>query len=507
MEHTDVLAELDLTSAVESELQATTRLLPLRADQQALAERMSDVERYVRSGLRKDPAGQLTSILFASKQRGARPLNVWRLQDRVLYRALTQRLSASLPEQVRLRPSHAEFASLPLSNPDSRFINVTDISSFYVYVDHDILADELIAQTGDYSAVMALTDLLGNVMGGRVGIPQVHDSSDVLGDTYIDPIRRTLIRAGYDTYTYSDDFRIGAENLGQARSALELCASAAMRLGLVLNESKTFTFGRETYQETLGAWSEAEQRILEEEQLVDEAEVLGPYSDNGSVAPLNLHDLDLVEGGFDEDDAEGEVREDDERQGLVGRVWSIWANPKSENHRAPVVRQLLAKALPNLGEVDHTGPLGEIGELLRMAPDLTPAVANYLLALSEHGPGRRRSIRNQLHEIASADTLSEWQQVWIAHVAGRIRRTRTAPPYVEWLEDCVRTEEGSLAAHAAEALGRLRYGDPRLLADTLDRVGEEHRPPIVWALGRLDAKLALSVANSAMDRLLLPEDV
>lgn len=137
-------------------------------------------------------------------------------------------------------------------NQSNAYIASTDITAYYQYIDHDVLADELIAQTGDFHAVTALTDLLHQVMGGRVGIPQVHSSSDILGDTYIDPIRRTLIRAGYDAYSYADDFRIGCHNLGSARAALELCSAAAHELGLVLNDAKTFTYGRDTYDQALG---------------------------------------------------------------------------------------------------------------------------------------------------------------------------------------------------------------------------------------------------------------
>jgi hypothetical protein len=32
----------------------------------------------------------------------------------------------------------------------------------------------------------------------RVGLPQVHSASDVLGDTYIDPVRRRMLRKHAD---------------------------------------------------------------------------------------------------------------------------------------------------------------------------------------------------------------------------------------------------------------------------------------------------------------------
>jgi hypothetical protein len=90
-------------------------------------------------------------------------------------------------------------------------------------------------------AVDSLLAVLASTMGRSVGIPQVHPASDVLGDTYIDPVRRRMIRHGYYTFTYADDFRITAASLGRARAAVEACAIEIRRRGVVLNERKTLT--------------------------------------------------------------------------------------------------------------------------------------------------------------------------------------------------------------------------------------------------------------------------
>lgn len=505
-----LLDRLDLTTAVEEELASSTRLLPVRSDQQALADQASEVEKHIRAALRQNAHAELATVVFAAKQKGMRPLNLWRLQDRVLYRALTNLVAVSLPEQCRSRIAHSDFEQKPLENSDNNYISTTDISSFYVYVDHDLLADELVAQTGDYEVVTALTELLGQVMGRRVGLPQVHEASDVLGDTYIDPIRRKLVRAGYDTYTYSDDFRIGSKTLGQARAALELCASTALELGLVLKEPKTFTYGREKYRSSLGTRSEAEQRILNEEHLDDAARFfLGTgtrYTDDRVAMPqLDLHDLDEFDVGFAGDVAADVATVDAPRAAFGAGVWQIWSDPNSNNHNAPVVRSLLAHVLPDLGTVGERGPLDKLDELLRRAPDLTPNAATYLENYAMHSQLARSHVRTRINEVAAEDTLSEWQKIWLVHVAGDLRRTTRAPKYVPWLEECVRNGGGPLAGYAAAALGRIRHGDPDLLAARVDEVSEEWRPPIVWALGRLDPEKARGVTDTALERLLVPE--
>lgn len=511
-----LLARLDLRSALEAELRSTTQLLPSRADQQALVAHVDAAEGHLRAALLQSSNAKRASVVFASKKRGSRPLNLWRLQDRVFYRALTECLKAALPEHLRSRTLYADFAQAPMAKAENHFINVTDISSFYVYVDHDVLADELIAQTGDYEAVTALTGLLEQVMGGRVGLPQVHEASDTLGDTYIDPVRRRLIRAGYDAYSYSDDFRIGTTTLGQARSALELCASTARELGLVLNEAKTYTYSRERYQTTLDPQTEAEHRILQEEQLDEAARFLGSggkYEDAHAAivvtnsTPIDLADLAEAQTGFDTEDHEDSADSvTAEQAGLVRRVWEIWSNSTSENHRAPVVRQLLAHALPSLGAIGEVGPANSLDDLLRSAPDLTPPIAKYLVNLARESPFNTVLVQTQVESALNQDTLSEWQRIWLAHVAGNLGRLVGSTNITACLEYFVRSGSGPLVAYAAESLGRLQQGDALLLTQAVDAVSEEHRTSVLWALGQLDATQARNVASSALDRLLVPAE-
>ena len=52
-------------------------------------------------------------------------------------------------------------------------------------------------------------ELLQGGTGRQFGLPQMTQPSDVLGDLYVDPIRRNLVRLGYATGRYADDFRVG----------------------------------------------------------------------------------------------------------------------------------------------------------------------------------------------------------------------------------------------------------------------------------------------------------
>lgn len=506
MTPSSLLNQLDITAAVTAELGYTTKLLPIRTEQRILPHHIDRVVAIIEASLRQDRTAEPASVVLASKTKGSRPLNMWRLQDRVLYRALTDRLRVKLPEQLQQRGSHADFEAMPYNNELNTYIDCTDITAFYQYVDHDVLADELIAQTGDFHVVTALVELLGQVMGGRVGIPQVHDSSDVLGDTYIDPVRRKLIRAGYDAYCYADDFRVGCSTLGQARAALELCTSAAREIGLVLNDSKTYTYHRDTYAGTLNRRTVAEDSILTSMNLQEAAEMLlhGEYSDTDETLEPDFGQINDTTPSMDDEENSGAAFE---RNELVGGVWQVWEN-FPEHHRSQTFRQLLGEALPVLGSLGDVRPMNRLEDLLDAAPNLTPKIAAYLANLATRNSLDRSSVDRRMFGLVKSDRLSEWQMIWLAFAAASLQPNPFLAPVTsqmaEWLGDCVQTGSHILAAYAADALGQLKVGDGAVLAAARDRVTPEHRLPIMWALGRIDAELAETIADNGLERLMLP---
>lgn len=517
MNRSDLLGELDFDAAVVKELDSTTRLLPPTPVTAELKFRSNKVAKLIREELARGAQAKPASVVLAPKVRGSRPLNQWRMQDRVLYRALVERLRLQLPIELQSRRPHSEFEAAPYENQDNTYICSTDITAYYQYIDHDVLADELTAQTGDYHAVNALINLLEQVMGTRVGIPQVHASSDILGDTYIDPIRRTLIREGYDTYVYADDFRIGCSSLGQARASLELCANSARSLGLVLNDSKTRTYKRETYAPTLKPLSAAATALLEEMDLNRAAEFLmgGEYEDLGEPTPVAPDFSRFTDPTPGADDAESVTAPefDEEDSTLVLGVWEAWAsNP--DRHTDEFFRRFLGQALPGLGLLGENGPLIALPTLLETAPHLTPQLAAYLRNLSASGSFLVDHAQAAVYSQVRSDRLSEWQKVWLASVLGspNALRPQWKPPaadpaqIVGWLEECVKDESSDvLAAAAAEALGHLRLGNTAILKKAYGRIAPEHRLSVLWALGRLDSEEAYEVADSKFDRLVLPD--
>lgn len=203
------------------------------------------------------------SVLARKAGRGSRPLPYIALQDRLVYRALVTSLDPWLPT-VPGRGDYDAFVSSPLEVEECRYVLKADVSAFYQYVDHERLIDEVVAQTGDDLAITAVVELLQGGTRRRFGLPQMQSSSDLLGDIYVDPIRRSLLRQGHNVVRYADDFRVACGSYSEALASLELIEREAFNLGLILNEAKTGTPQRSTYEESLGEVSRDEAQLFAE---------------------------------------------------------------------------------------------------------------------------------------------------------------------------------------------------------------------------------------------------
>jgi len=461
-------------------------------------------------------------VLSDKGWRGARPLHVMTLADRVLYRALVELIGRTLPENLRQRRPVAEFREAPLDVPDAAYISKTDVAAYYEFVNHQFLTDELIGQTGEEPAIDLLADLLDGVMGRRVGLPQVHTASDVLGDTYIDRARRRLLRRGHATFTYSDDFRIASSSLGEARAAVEACAEEVRALGLVLNDRKTYTYGTDKYRRSLTSFGDAEKRLFANHE--------DPAADSDSDDPFNLGFLDSdyedadepistlgaerLDQAVDEDEALCEDTPtpddlDERRIVAARRAWELWVREDESDEtqagqEAAITQSLLGRALPTLGAVADEGPVEALSELLRYEPALAPQVTAYMIGYANSGPHARGRLRSALDVVVDAQIYSPWQGMWLAEAAGAIRPSRRTHRYEEWLVRSVaESPHDGLAATAAAALGRLGRGDADVISAAIDRVGPAWRRLVFWGLIRLDREKAEHVADDKIDHLLL----
>ena len=501
-------------AAAAGELSSRNRLMPPRWDYGALATRIEPLEEWLRPQIKRGPTGNSASIVFANKEsHGTRPLHVMFLTDRILYRLLVSRLAKQLPERFSSRPAIGDFRRRPLAVSGVRYVVTSDVTSYYEYIDHELLRSDLLDQTGDQLATESLTTLLSSVMSRAIGLPQVHPSSDVLGDTYIDPVRRGLMRNGYASFTYSDDLRIAVGSLGEARAALEACQAAVRERGLVLNDRKTFTFGRDKYEQSLNEYSQAEERLFTSGTPTDPFD-LGSldseYADGSVGVSAPFLGVMPIEGPEEDDVLQDPTTQetgqgDDQRIRAAERAWQIWAQGESQStpQEAAITRSLIGRALPALAISRDTRPLDELTRLLTFEPSLTPNVSRYLIELANGGPQSRTRVRAALDAITSLSLLSPWQEMWLADVAGSIRRAKRVHGYEIWLHNRLESRSQALAATAAAALGRIGRVDSVAIARCIDKVGPVWRTLAFWGLARVDPQLAEEIAEDRVDRIIL----
>lgn len=528
-----LINRLDLAASTKAELTARRRLMPNRHDYKHLAEHTAEVEIWVRSQLRHGHSSTAGDIIHADKAyRGSRPICEIQLVDAILYRAITALIADSLPGTTAKRTPFQDFKYGALEVREARFITKTDIAAYYEFVDHDILADELVSQTGEDAPVDTLNELLGRIMGRRVGLPQIHASSDVLGDTYIDKLRRRLIRKGHQVSTYSDDILISSPNFGSARRALEDCEAEARLLGLVLNERKTYTYGREKYSQSLTTFEEAERKLFEGAGGETESlQLLEGYADEDSddspidpsstneTSPDQIHPagdspenpiMTLEEITATAQTGGADSGKDSQHEAAI-RVWKIWlADDESLDHQSntetSITQSLLSRALPHLGDAGFEDPLDHLANLLHREPGLTPQISLYLTRLAKASLTAPHKIREQLDALTLDESFSSWQAVWLAETAGSIDSSDRDWKHYTWLKDCVadRTTPSALAATAAAALGRLGRGNSLAMAQRMDHIDPAWRTLLLWSLGQSDTHLAKTCADSALDRILIP---
>lgn len=503
-----VLTEVDYRAAVIDELSARNRYLPPPLADRALLGHVEDLVGRLQARMRRDfhPAQQ-DSVLARKAGRGSRPLPYVALEDRFVYRALVNAVLVRLPV-VPDRGDYDEFADSPLEVEGCNYVLKADVAAYYQYIDHERLIDEVVAQTGDDLAITAVVELLQGGSGRQFGLPQMNDASDVLGDLYVDPIRRSLVRRGYAAGRYADDFRVACADYNEALEALEHIERSAFELGLVLNEAKTGTPGRETYEESRTEVRRAEQRLFDEQAVqgitIDEffAAVAGGYSEG--------NDEDLVDVVMDDVDEEGRslpgsehdeadpteesaarVEPTSDQLEVAARVVSVWRDEEARDEYgwgSHIWSTLLRKSLATLEAGRDDRAVVAAIALLVNEPHLTPQVCNYLVAIGRDDAGQ---VHRVLNELCGRDSniVSIWQSLWVAYLAGSVSDgTRRRQRHIAWLEGQVDGAHDAVSAQAALALARRRQLTVELGARAYDRAPEPHR---------LTAALALAAARGA----------
>jgi hypothetical protein len=199
-----LIKRLRIKEALEAELAHSGNLLPPQPGLKEIEPHTTEVETWLSGQLRAGLIVAPQQVANARKSgHGIRPVPIVGIIERAVYRALTDFILRNEPDLDRSPKAYISFIRAPILyagdlNPEGgpgllkvfgsgiRYVVKTDITAFYQYVDHAVLASELVAKTSDYEAITALVEFLGELQGRQHGLPQLLNSSDRLSEVYID---------------------------------------------------------------------------------------------------------------------------------------------------------------------------------------------------------------------------------------------------------------------------------------------------------------------------------
>ena len=463
----------EVLTALDAEIDSPPRLLPPSSLYPALTSRRQEVAEWVQTRVSSKFLPTAEETVAVNKARhGVRPVAVWDLPSRLAYRALASRLETGLPPLRRGKAEWRDFQRSPLMN-GGRYVVASDIAACYQYIDHGLLAEELLMKTGDHVAVEAVCSLLLETCGRNFGLPQQSRASDVLAEAVLDRLERSLVRRGLQVARYNDDFRFACNSWSAVVRSIEVLSEEARLMGFTVNDMKTITWGRSKYEDQLDEADRLRQEIADE-------------------AELDLTEFE--EGEYDEEIIE-EPDPDEvnvltailvlERWAKVAGRGTVAARRKAE-HRAIV--ELLPFALGTLGAESVTLPeiLTLCMKMLRFERTMTPAVGKYLTGRNDDSQVLAAFDRL----LTSRSYLNGWQTWWLQQPVARLpafASGRGAAGRLRWAQDALTSAEHTpvLHAHAALTLARQKQITCERLLAIYDRSSSAVRPVLVAAIALL----------------------
>lgn len=398
-----LVSRLKLSEAIQEEAATERNMLPREVNWANISENsgrlVKSITSQIRAGFKPAPQ-EITSV---RKLHGTRPVAVWGVIERIVYRALTKMAVGDDFVFDRSGNAYLKFVNGPISyaatkrrpatndsalnlfflnDSEIEYVVSADIAAFYQYVDHNILARELRMRGGDFDAIEHLIELLQEVQGRTFGIPQLLDSSDFLSEVYIERVERDLIRHGLPVWRYNDDFRIACRSYSEALQSIEKLDASARSVGLVTSEYKTLTHGFVKY-------------VFDNVGLVE-------HERQGAV------DLDEIETAISE--YVEDFSEDPESARLI--VQRTATGQEGEGVKLRSIdsdgMRTLRRAIGSLAVAGDSTVVKDVGEILPYIPAITPTVCRYLTAAYKDAPEEVAKVVDSATDLS----MNEWQSQW-----------------------------------------------------------------------------------------------
>lgn len=408
-----LIDQLDLKKAAEAEYSSIRNLVPHEPDWARIKKYSDILAEQTKSLLNRGwPFPSSSTVLARKSVYGYRPVPLLAPSSRVALRALTEKTLQDFPRLAREPQDWIAFSKAPAQYGESlspkrkiklrnitifdagpfnspiKYVVKADVTAFYRYVDHTLLRRELLSQGANYHFVDPLIQLLGDLEGRPMGLPQLLDSSDRLSEIYIDSAERALIRRGFPTWRFNDDFRIACRNYSEALQALETLENSLHTLGLTLNDSKTTTPRFINYYMDVFHLEVNKRNELVSKQDVED--VVGDYMDDFS-------------------------QDADSAAAFLSRLKESSVGDNDINLRTLTSSRirLIKRAFNGLAAHNDARGLKHALPTVRYAGSLTPVVTKYITAIAKARKAPLTQTMGALDEMTSRAATNDWQDLWI----------------------------------------------------------------------------------------------
>lgn len=473
------------TAGVANRLESVRleRLPPLIIDEclTDCTKELSDTADMILSGRISLPH---ETLAMPRKRFGPRPVTVSSTAARVAYSALVEGLGKSLGPRSRDDGNWETFKSFAIAS-EAEYIAKFDIASFYEYIDHQLLTQQVLSHTLNPESIEQLTAVLGSVIGGARGLPQLLTASDHLSDAYISKLERRLVRDGYSVMRFADDFTAACDSWETANVIIERAAEYARDLGLVLSSEKTTINKRAT--------------LIAAEQ--SEAQFI---NDSFEAARSALSQLFLW-GDYGDEIAE--VDEPDEREAMKATMWSLlhgWlgavtsAAPEDAFRLEGHYRTFIPSALGWLRGHSERLPEKILHEIVFKHPLFLGSVCGYVLSREEDTHGLLEDPWETICGLTAMGRQSPWAKLWLLDTVAKTheRGSWDYQPVMEWVDRQLEDRHETVRAQAAWAAachGRL---SEKSLTSLYTRATPISQPALSACMAQQGSSIGKGVVNS-----------
>lgn len=386
-----MVSKLDLGEASKLVTKTPLTSLPRLISDRALEAAQGDLAKQTGAELKTGLVPSVEFIPMPKHGFGNRPLAILSPQTRVVLEALAVRLGESLPISSREQTDFQSFESFGTETPSAWLVDF-DIAACYEFIDHNVLASELILQGADADAVGITRATLSALFGRHIGLPQGVASSHRFSDAYLDVIERSLTRHGYEVKRYADDFRVVANSRKEAFHVIETAMEEARRVHLALAEQKIH----------VRKASEVDQALQTRSGLIDEytRKVYGDLTKQVMI-PRGYEDWDI------------EVTEPNQAEvdfEAMKQLLSDWGNP--DEKRSTPMAYAGSVALSKAGQLQDRIPNTILARIVEKEPVRLQKVMKYLLSREDSADNWKL-----LQQISGQERSTPWHKIWLLSTA------------------------------------------------------------------------------------------